>query len=90
MRAIPCQRVQGSVRAVRAVRNTHVFLMDTRVVADAIGINYAMFVNPFATNAVKTTQIHSCWREDMARIEPAQRNADPARVYITLVNESLQ
>jgi hypothetical protein len=27
--------VQGSVRAVRAVRNTQVFQMDTRVVADA-------------------------------------------------------
>ena len=24
-----------------------------------IGINYVMFVNPFATNAVKTAQIHS-------------------------------
>jgi len=26
-----------------------------------IAIKYAMFVNPFATNAVKTAQIHSWW-----------------------------
>ena len=31
-----CQGVRGSVRAVRAVRNTRVFLMETRVVADAV------------------------------------------------------
>jgi hypothetical protein len=30
------QRVRGSVRAVRAVRNTRVFQTETRVVADVI------------------------------------------------------
>jgi len=34
-RVILRQRVRGSVRAVRAVRNTRVFLTETRVVADA-------------------------------------------------------
>ena len=33
-RVILRQRVRGSVRAVRAVRNTRVFLTETRVVAD--------------------------------------------------------
>lgn len=36
-----------------------------------IGINYVMFVNLFATNAVKTPQIHSWWYKDIARIDPA-------------------
>jgi hypothetical protein len=31
---IVCQRVGGSVRAVRAIRNTQVFLMETWFVAD--------------------------------------------------------
>jgi hypothetical protein len=35
MRVIFRQRVRGSVRAVRAVRNTWVFQTETRVVADA-------------------------------------------------------
>jgi len=34
-RLILCQRVRGSVRAVRAVRNTRVFQTETGVVADA-------------------------------------------------------
>jgi len=33
-RVILCQRVRGSVRAIRAVRKTQVFLTETRVVAD--------------------------------------------------------
>ena len=33
-RVILCQRVRGSVRAVRVVRNTRVFKTETRVVAD--------------------------------------------------------
>jgi len=35
-RVILLQRVPGSVRAVRAVRNTRVFLTETRVVADGL------------------------------------------------------
>jgi len=34
-----CPRVQGSVRAIRAIRHTRVFLTETRVVADAEGHN---------------------------------------------------
>jgi len=34
------QRVRGSVRAVRAVQNTRVFLMETRVVADVSRLGY--------------------------------------------------
>jgi len=57
------------------------------VMADVkpIAINYAMFVNPFATNAVKTAQIHSWWYEEIARIDPAQRNSDPPRVVLATV-----
>jgi hypothetical protein len=39
-----------------------------------IAIHYTMLVNPFATNAVKTTQNHSWWYEEIARMDPAQRN----------------
>jgi len=39
-----------------------------------IAINYAMFVNPFGTNAVKTAQIHSLQYKEIARIDPVQRN----------------
>jgi hypothetical protein len=42
-----------------------------------IGIRYAMFMYPFTTNMVKTTQIHSMRCEDIARIDPTQRNSDP-------------
>jgi len=55
-----------------------------------IAINFAMFVNPFATNAVKTTQIHTWWYEEIARFYSAQRNSDPARAYISVVNELSQ
>jgi len=47
-----------------------------------IAINYAMFVNRFATNALKTAQIRSWWYEALAMINPAQRNSDPPRAYI--------
>jgi len=55
-----------------------------------IPIDNAMFVNPFATNAVKTAQIHSWWYEEIARIDPAQRNSHPPRAYISVVNELSQ
>jgi hypothetical protein len=51
-----------------------------------IAINYAMFVNPFAMNAVPTAQIHSWWHDEIARIDPAQRNSDPPCAYISVVN----
>jgi len=37
-----------------------------------ITINYAMCVNPFASNEVWTTQNHSWWYEDITRIDAAQ------------------
>ena len=55
-----------------------------------IAMNYAMFVNPFPTNAVKTAQIHSWWYEEITRIHPAQRNSDPPCAYISVVSESSQ
>jgi len=55
-----------------------------------IARRYEMFVNPFATNAVKTTQIHSWWYEEIARMDPAQRNSDPPHAYISVVNEPSQ
>jgi hypothetical protein len=53
-------------------------------------ISYAMFVNRLTQNAVKTTQIHSWWFKEIARIDPTLRNLDPAPAYITVVNESSQ
>jgi len=55
-----------------------------------IAINYAMCVNPFATNAVKNAHIYSWWYDEIAMIDPAQRNSDPPRAYISVLNESSQ
>jgi len=55
-----------------------------------IAINYAMIVNSFAMNAVKTALIHSWWYEEIARIDPAQRNSDLPHAYISAVNELSQ
>jgi hypothetical protein len=52
-----------------------------------IANTYAMFVNPFITNAVKTAQINNWWYEETSWIDPAQRNADPPCGYVSLVNE---
>jgi hypothetical protein len=49
-----------------------------------------MFVNPFATNAVKTAQIHSWWYEEIARIDPVEGDSDPPRGYISWVCELSQ
>lgn len=53
-----------------------------------MAVHYVMLVNPFATNVVKTTQIRNWWCEEIARIDPAQRNLDPPHAYISVVNES--
>jgi len=55
-----------------------------------LAINYPMIVNPCATIAVNATQIHSWWYDEIASIDPAQRNSDPPRGYISVVNESSQ
>jgi len=55
-----------------------------------IPINYVMFVNHFGMNAVKTALICSWWYEEIARIDPAQRNSDPPHAYISVVNKSFQ
>jgi hypothetical protein len=73
--------VQTTFSGVPAMVTAHV---------EPIAMNYAMFVNPFATNAVKTAQIHSWWYEEITRIDPAQRNSDPPRAYISVVNELSQ
>jgi len=52
-----------------------------------IAINYAILVNPFATNAAKTTQIYSWWYEEIVRIDSAQRHSHPPCAYISVVNE---
>ena len=53
-----------------------------------IVINFAMFMNPLSTNAVKTALIHCWWYEDIARIDPPQRKSDLPRAYISLVYQS--
>ncbi|KAF8241768.1 hypothetical protein K440DRAFT_641234 [Wilcoxina mikolae CBS 423.85] len=45
---------------------------------------YAMFNNPFATNAVKTTQIHSWWYHYVIKVDLAMRNTDPPRAYLSV------
>jgi len=55
-----------------------------------IPINYVISVNPFATNAVKTTLIHPWWCDETGRIHPAQRISDPPSAYISMVNELSQ
>jgi len=61
-RLICCQRVQGSVRAVRAVQNTRVFQTETRVVADELSTfpaeSKAAIVN---TMTVRHREIWSQW-----------------------------
>jgi hypothetical protein len=52
-----------------------------------VGINYVMFLTPFATNVGKTAQIHSWWYDEIARIDQAQRNTQPPRGYISVVND---
>ena len=58
--------------------------------AKRIAINYAMFLNPIATNAVKTAQSNCWWFEELSRIVPGQRNSDPPCANISVVNESSQ
>jgi len=53
-----------------------------------VAINYVMFINPFATNVVKTAQIHSWWYDKISRFDTAQRNSEPPGAYISVVNES--
>jgi len=55
-----------------------------------IAINYATFTNSIATNAVNTAWIQSWSYEEIARIDPAQRNSDPPHAYILMVNTSFQ
>jgi hypothetical protein len=50
--------------------------------------NFSMFVNLFATNAVKITQTHSSWYEEIAWINSCQRNSDQLHAYISVVTES--
>jgi len=57
---------------------------------NTVAMNYGMFVNSFAMNTGKTTQIHSWWYEQITGIDQAQRNSDPPRAYISVVNESTE
>lgn len=50
----------------------------------------AMFVNHFATNMVKTAQIHSWGYVEVTSIGPAYRNSDSPHGYISVVNKSSQ
>jgi hypothetical protein len=56
--------------------------------AKPVGIKFAMFLNPFAANAVKITQIHRCWYEEISRIDLAQRNLYTPCASMSGVNES--
>jgi len=55
-----------------------------------IALNVVMFLDPIATHAVETAQFYSWWYEEIARIDPAQRNPDPPHAYISVVNKSSQ
>jgi len=60
-RVILRQRVRGSVRAVRAVRNTQVFQMETGVVADVLLWEYG---TKFSTNIAQMAQLLSKFPTD--------------------------
>lgn len=53
---------QSSVSAVSPMVMAHV---------TPIAIHYLMYVNPFATYAVKTAQIYSWWYVEIAQIDQA-------------------
>jgi hypothetical protein len=55
-----------------------------------IAINYAIFVNVFATNVVKTAKPYGWWYQNITRINPAQRNSDPACTSNAVVHTSSQ
>jgi len=56
----------------------------------SIGIQYAMIVNPVATQVVMTAQIHHWGYEAIARIDSDQSNSDPLHSSISVVNKSSQ
>jgi len=87
-----CDNVTGLIVSAeyKAQRTLSGMLAKVMAHVKPIPINDEMFVKPFATNAVNVAQIHSLWYEDIARIDPAQRNSDPSRAYISVVNESTQ
>jgi len=55
-----------------------------------IAMNHAIFLNLFATNAVRTPQNQRWLYKEIARIDPAQSISDPVCAYILVVNESSQ
>jgi len=59
-RLIHWERVRGSARAARALRNTRVFQMDTRVVADTLAKNFATISSQCAKNDFQQS-INDLW-----------------------------
>jgi len=57
-------------------------------VVQPIALNYTMFVNPFAMDTGKTTQILILWCAEITRINSPERNSDPPCTYISVVNKS--
>jgi len=53
-------------------------------------INYAMCENLIAMNVGKAAKIHSCWYEEVTRVDAAQGNSDPPCAYVAVVNISSQ
>jgi len=49
---------------------------------------YAMFIQPFATNVVRTAQIHSWWNMEITMINPTLRNSDHPQANISVGIES--
>jgi len=78
-----------SVRNITQTTISGILAMDMAHVK-RIAINYRMLGNPFATNVVKTAHMYRWWYEEIARINPAQRNSDTPHAYISVVNESSQ
>ena len=79
------------VRAEYNDQTTHSGILAMAVVCGkSIAINYVMFVISFAMNVVKPAHIHSYWYEEIARIDPAQRNSHPPCAYISVLNKSSQ
>jgi len=63
-------------------------LLIVMALEEPVPMDYAIIVNPFALNVVKTAQIYSSWYEENARIDLVQTNSDPPRDCISVGNES--
>jgi len=90
-RVILCQRVWGSVRAVRAVRNTLVFQTETRVVADVASMYLCIYIATHLhtafldwLQAVRESNSRCAWKWRSGEFRDILRGFDGARLEMHL------